>query len=251
MFVGQAFQPDTYVRLESLTYEVIPGCRLRGPTLGNRAIILWGASGHALVLQEFLRDIGFDLIALFDNNPTIVSPIKEVPLYHGTSGFEKWSRGRELRNLWFAVAIGGARGKERFALYQYLSENGLRPATLVHPASFVAKTASVAEGCQILAQASVCACANLGEACIINTRASVDHECILGKGVHVAPGATLCGSVSVADFAMVGAGATVLPRVQIGEGAVVGAGSVLTKNLKEGQIAFGVPARVRREHPGA
>ena len=34
----------------------------------KKKIILWGATGQSIVLEEFLDIIGYDLIAVFDNN---------------------------------------------------------------------------------------------------------------------------------------------------------------------------------------
>ncbi len=44
--------------------------------------------------------------------------------------------------------------------------------------------------------------------------------------------------------AIVGANTTLLPYVTIGEGAFVGAGSLVTKDVPEGMVAFGSPAKI-------
>lgn len=45
------------------------------------------------------------------------------------------------------------------------------------------------------------------------------------------------------ESAIVGANSTLLPGVQIGRDAIVGAGSVVTKNVEEGVVVAGNPAR--------
>ena len=50
--------------------------------------------------------------------------------------------------------------------------------------------------------------------------------------------------VSIGDDAWVGAGATVMPGVLIGRCAVVAAGAVVTRDVPDGCIVAGVPARV-------
>jgi tetrahydrodipicolinate N-succinyltransferase len=53
--------------------------------------------------------------------------------------------------------------------------------------------------------------------------------------------------VEVGEDAWIGGNVTVLPGVRIGRGAVVGAGSVVTKDVPDGWVAAGNPARLMRE----
>ncbi|WP_300799156.1 DapH/DapD/GlmU-related protein [uncultured Alistipes sp.] len=46
--------------------------------------------------------------------------------------------------------------------------------------------------------------------------------------------------------AWIGAGALILPGVTVGEHAIVGAGSVVTRDVPDGMIVAGNPARVIR-----
>ena len=43
--------------------------------------------------------------------------------------------------------------------------------------------------------------------------------------------------------ASIGAGTVILPGLRIGRDAMVGAGSVVTKDVQDGQVVFGNPAR--------
>lgn len=52
------------------------------------------------------------------------------------------------------------------------------------------------------------------------------------------------GGITIDDDAWLGFGVIVLDGVRIGKGAVVGAGSVVTRDVPDGAIAVGVPARV-------
>jgi len=213
-----------------------------------RRIIFWGATGHAKVLRELTERLGYRLVAVFDNNPQVSPPFADVPIYYGLEGFREWKSKNGGLKTACLVAIGGARGRDRVHIQKFLKENGMKLATVVHPTAFLASSAVLSEGCQVLANASVCSEARVGEASIINTAASVDHESILGRGVHIGPGATVAGCVCVGDYSLVGAGAVVLPRIKIGSNVIVGAGAVVTKDIPDGKIAFGNPARIRREN---
>jgi sugar O-acyltransferase (sialic acid O-acetyltransferase NeuD family) len=212
-----------------------------------KPIAIWGSSGHAKVLVEFLGHSGYELAVLFDNSAAAVSPFPGVPLYVGREGFAAWRR-TASGTLDFLVAIGGDRGRDRSELHDYLVSQGLNPATVIHPTAFVAGSAQLGSGSQILAQAAVCAEVRTGRSCIINTGASVDHESILGDGVHIAPGAVVAGCVNIGARTTIGCGAVVLPRITIGDDAVIGAGSVVTKNIPARVTAYGAPARIIRHH---
>ncbi|MGI8735772.1 MAG: acetyltransferase [Candidatus Eremiobacter antarcticus] len=212
----------------------------------NGDIVLWGGTGQAKVLAEFLGALGYRLVAIFDNNKSLRSLIKGVPLYHGFDGFRNWRATSDNPNVSFSIAIGGARGRDRSELQRRLEAEGLTAATLAHPTAFVAGSAKVGPGSQILALACVGAEATLGRAVIVNGRAGVDHDAVLEDGVHIGPGATLAGGVHVGECSLVGAGAVVLPNVTIGPDVIVGAGAVVTKDVGPGLVVYGNPATARR-----
>lgn len=207
-------------------------------------VLFWGATGQAKVLNEALSGTDFRLVALVDNHD-VISPFESVPVLIGESGLDAWlDRRGGARGLFAAIAIGGAHGRDRLELMDFLQARGLKPLTVIHRTAFVATDAQVGEGCQIMAQAAVCTHVRLGSGVIVNTAASVDHDCVIGNGTHIAPGARLAGEVTVGERAFVGVGAIVLPRIHIGEGAIVGAGAVVTKNVRLGATVIGNPARL-------
>ncbi len=208
--------------------------------------VMWGSTGQAVVLDEFLQARGLRLIALFDNNPAATSPFANVPIWYGRQGFAAWLASTSPGPIGFCVAIGGGQGAARAGLGAVLCAAGLSPITAIHPRAIVASNAVLGQGAQILAGAVLAARATAGDWCILNTAATVDHECRLGHGVHIGPGAHLAGLVTVADHVFVGAGAVVLPRLSIGRAAVVGAGAVVTRDVEPGTVVCGNPARFLR-----
>ncbi|MGE5537898.1 MAG: acetyltransferase [Gemmatimonas sp.] len=208
------------------------------------AVLLWGGTGQAKVLRPVLHAQGYSVAAIYDRNPTLTTPFPDVPLLSGAT-LDRWIADHpSVRH--FAVAVGGDRGRDRIEIADMLEARGFVPVTAVHSRAWVAETATLGEGCQVLAMAAVSESAQLGRQCILNTGAQVDHECVLGDGVHVMPGAVLAGCVTVGDCATIGSNATVLPRVAIGARAMVGAGAVVTRDVPPDTIVTGIPARPHR-----
>lgn len=197
------------------------------------------------MVRPIIERAGYSIVAIFDNDPLVVSPFQGIPLVGGRDEFLSYRACLKLDTK-FVVAVGGNHGRARCELSEMLISEELSPLTLVHPTAHVAETAQLGEGTQVLPMSALCEEARVGRCCIINTNASVDHESILGDGVHIMPGATVAGAVEIGNFATIGSNATVLPRVRIGEGALIGAGAVVTKDVASSSVVAGVPARVVR-----
>jgi sugar O-acyltransferase (sialic acid O-acetyltransferase NeuD family) len=209
-----------------------------------KTTLVWGATGQFKVVLPLIKT---DKILLFDRNQELESPLAEIPIEHSQEALDMWIQSNQ--GATFVLAMGGFRGQERCELSQLLENKGLVASTpLIHSRAWVAETAQIGLGTQILAMAAVSEFASIGRCCIVNTGAVVDHECALGDGVHIMPGATLAGCVVVEDFASIGSGAVVLPRVRIGRSAIVGAGAVVTRDVAAGETVIGVPARPANSH---
>lgn len=210
----------------------------------GREVVLWGAKGHALVLERAIAELGGRVVALVDNDPDVVTSVPDLPLLVGAEGLRNFLDDMVMVHRPAGlVAIGGSRGADRRHIATHFAKLGIEVPILVHPRAFVCSGAVLGSGTQVLALASVAAGADIGAACILNHGARVDHECRIGAGTHVAPGATLCGLVETDEDVFIGAGAIVLPRVQIGRGAIIGAGAVVIHNVESGTTVVGRPAR--------
>jgi len=206
-------------------------------------IVIWGATGQARVLAEFLPAIGYELIALFDNDVGVSAPIDGIAVRHGDKAFALWQQEFAHVRCAAIAAIGGAGGAHRLLLHERFTAAGFEIPTLAHPRAWIARNATIGSGSQLMAGAAVAAGARIGRACIVNTSASLDHDGILGDGVHLGPGATLAGEVCVGENAFIGTGAVVLPRVRIGARAIVGAGAVVVHDVADDETVVGNPAR--------
>src|SRR5262245_36012966 len=215
-----------------------------------RRVIIWGGTGQAKVVRPILEADGFQVVRVFDRDANIAPPFPDVPMGGNWDDFLSWRAANLLgrkEEFWFTVCIGGTRGRDRVAIFSQLISHGLLPVTVIHKTAWVAPSAIIGRGCQILAVAAISENARLGDACIINTNATVDHGCVLEDGVHVMPGATIAGEARLARFASIGSNATVLPRIWVGEGAVVGAGAVVTRGVPGNRVVVGCPARDIKE----
>lgn len=91
----------------------------------------------------------------------------------------------------------------------------------------------------------------VGENTLIDMNAVLGARAIVGKRCHIGAGAVLAGvieppsrdSVIIEDDVLVGANAVILEGVRVGKGSVVAAGAVVIKDVPEGSMVAGVPAK--------
>ena len=141
----------------------------------------------------------------------------------------------------FLVAVGD--DATRASLFEELIIQGATPVNVIHPRAWVSPRVELGRGIFIAAMAVVNPGARIGDNCILNTSCSVDHDCQIEAHVHLCPGVRLAGGVTVGTLTMIGTGAVVLPGVRIGARCVVGAGAVVVRDVADGSVVAGVPAR--------
>jgi acetyltransferase-like isoleucine patch superfamily enzyme len=84
----------------------------------------------------------------------------------------------------------------------------------------------------------------IGHSVLIGSNVAVrDHDHGIAPGEHRARQPLVVAPVEVGDFAWLGQNVVVLKGVTIGRNAVVGANAVVTREVPEGAVVAGVPAR--------
>jgi UDP-perosamine 4-acetyltransferase len=202
-----------------------------------------GGGGHAAVLIEALRARGTDIAkAVLDSDPS--SWGKEVLGVPVVGGDDLLSTLRDRGADSFIVGLGTTgTGDLRRRLFDYGRSCGLEPLSVFHPSAVISPSATLGQGCQVLAGAIVNTRAVLGNNVLVNSGAIVEHDCRVGDDVHIATGAQLAGGVTVGNSTLIGAGATVRQCIRIGKDVVVGAGAVVVQDVPDRATVAGVPAR--------
>jgi len=203
----------------------------------NPNVMVLGAGGHAKVVIRTLELLGYQIVGVFDDDP---SKCGKFILGYPVQGALEEALDTDCRNAVLAIGDNAIRQRavERLGALNWI--------TAVHPDAWVDPSAVLGNGVMVFAGAVIQADAVIGDHVIINTCASVDHDCLLGDFVHVAPGAHLAGQVTVGAGVLIGIGGVAAPGTRIGDWSVIGAGGSVVEDIPAHVVAMGVPARPMR-----
>jgi UDP-perosamine 4-acetyltransferase len=201
-----------------------------------------GAGGHARSVLEAIRSAGlYAPVGVIDDNvDTHGTRILDVPVLGGR---ERLAALHTTASHAF-VGVGGLNAPgSRERVFVFLRSEGFDLPAIVDARAYLAPSATVGSGVQILAGSVIDSEVVIGENTIVNLGAVIAHQSVVGAHAHIAPSATLCGDVTIGAGTHIGAGAVVLEGRRVGANVMVGAGAVVTRDIDDGLIVIGVPAR--------
>ncbi|MFL6115654.1 MAG: acetyltransferase [Catenulispora sp.] len=152
-----------------------------------------------------------------------------------------------LPGLRLVVCVGNPRDYfARARIVQRLALPTSRYATVVHPLAHVSPTSTVGAGSVLLAGAVLTADAVVGRHVAVMPHTVVTHDAVVGDFATLASGVKLGGGTRIGEGAYIGAGAMVREGVRIGAWSQIGMGSVVLRDVPEGEVWVGNPARKLR-----
>lgn len=207
-------------------------------------VVIWGASGHALVVSNMVSLGGrYEIAGFLDD----VNPGRKGEIFAGRpilGGCEALSLLKEkgIRQ----VALGFGHCSARVDVASLLKKNNFQILTLIHPDAVISNGVTIGEGTVVLAGVVIDPSCNVGRYTIINNSAVICHGSRIDDGVHLCPGVRISGNVHVGLCSWIGIGSCIGERVHIGARSYIGAGSVVTKDIPPGFLAHGNPAKAVR-----
>jgi acetyltransferase EpsM len=207
-------------------------------------LVIWGASGHAMVVADIVRLHGdYEVAGFLDdvNRERKGTTFCQAPILGGREQLDRL-RDQGIRFL----ILGFGNNAMRLSLAELVESKGYELITAVHPRTVIAAGVNIGAGTVIKAGTLIDPDCTIGRNVVISLGATLAHGSIVDDGVNINGGVNISGLVTVGRGTTIGVGAAIKDRIRIGANSLIGAGAVVVSDIPDGVVAYGVPARVIR-----
>ena len=202
---------------------------------------VFGASGFGKEIMPLVRN------SVGDSNVVFVDDNSSLPVLNGHSVLTYAEfLGAVAENKYITIAIADAAVREK--LTERCRSDGIEIFSVTANNAIILDEVSIGEGAILCPFTTITSNVIIGKSFQANIYSYVAHDCVIGDYVTFAPGVKCNGNIIIEDYAYIGTGAIIKQGrpgkpLRIGRSAVVGMGAVVTKDVAEGAVVVGNPAK--------
>ncbi|MBI1171365.1 acetyltransferase [bacterium] len=202
----------------------------------KQTIVLIGLSGNTLEILE-AAEAEFKVAAILSDDPRHGADFKGIPL-------APLARAHEFGDCLYLFLIGSEKSyPRRQAMIDALRIPEARFARLVHPRASVSGYAQLGHGAVLYPGAVVTSNAILGNHVMVLVNSVIHHDVRIGACSIIGSNVTLAGSVVIGKGCYIGSASSIRNGIRIGDGALIGMGANVVRDVPEGAVMVGNPAR--------
>ena len=177
-----------------------------------------------------------------------INDFKHEPFVNGTEvfTFDEHKVSFPADQAKIVIAVGEP--KIRKILREKVAACEYRLQSLVHPAAFIGSRTQIGDGTIVQFGSFVECDVSVGSNVLILQNSSVGHDSVIGNDAVISPCAFVAGACTIGERAYIAACVPVKENISIGADSIIGMGSAVLRDIPEGVIALGNPARVMKNN---
>ncbi len=202
---------------------------------------IYGAGGGGREFFELARDINsienrWKSVFFIDDFPK-EKTLRNCPVYTFEEMISKYSS----NDVEITLAVG--QPNDRKKLYDKVTSNGYRLATLVHPTAVIMENTVIGSGSVISRNVIISCDAEISENVLVLPMVTMGNNCRIGSHSVISPHSAVCASVSIGTCVYLAVHTCIRESTSVGNNVIVSAGSAVLKDMGDDLIVQGNPAR--------
>ena len=211
----------------------------------SKVLGIWGAGGLGREVLELANIINAKE-RRWDTFVFVVDGVTNREIC-GLSVFE-YTEAKEKYGTDLEVIVGIGEPRIRKDKYDLLKKDGIPAPTLIHPDVHIPETTSIGNGVVIQYGCFVSCGVKVGDYVYMQPIAALGHDDVIGENCIISSYASLAGDVHVGDNTYIAPGTIVKEGVSIGTYSIIGLGSIVHRDIPDGIVALGNPARPMKKN---
>lgn len=206
-----------------------------------RSVII-GAGKYGAVYLSYLKESGVEIIGFLDDDPKVWDDvIDDIPVLGPISKLETLKSSHDVEAVY--CPLGNNRLRVKFL--RYADELGYLIPNYIHPSVTISPNVKIGKGVYILLGTNIMPDTIIEDYVMISMGVNIAHHNILGIGTFLSTGCNFGASIEAHPFTYCGIGSTIMTGLHsLGKDCLIGAGAVVIKDVPDGAVVAGVPAKV-------
>ncbi len=204
-------------------------------------IILIGGGGHCKAVIDVIEaENTFHIAGILDVPKKIGESVLGYPIIGSDDDIGHFIKKYKA----VFITVGQIKSPDlRIKLFEKAKNAGGNFPVIISPEAYVSKHSEIQEGTIIMHGAVINADSKIGKNTIINNLALIEHDVIIGNHCHISTNSSVNGGTKLGNNCLAGSNSVLKQNISITSNTIIGAGAVVTKDIIDGGVYVGNPAR--------
>lgn len=209
--------------------------------------VIIGAGKYGEVYLSYLQEAGVDVVGFLDDDPNIINiKFGGLPVLGPTSILPILKEKYGITAVYCPLGNNSLRVK----FLRLAASLGYETPNYIHPSVIISPHVKIGKGVYILLGSKIMPFTIIEDYVMISMNVSIAHHNTLQTGCFLSTGCNFGASIIAEENSYCGIGSTIMTGLQIlGKDCLIGAGAVVIKNVPQGAIMAGVPAKIIKYKP--